>query len=156
MLSHTSAASAAYLRDTIANAGAIVVGRRLFDLTLGWGGSHPLGVPVLVLAHGHLPTDWMGEHPDAPFEFVTDGLEEAIRRASAVAGERTVGVNGPNVAQQALNAGLLDEVHIDLVPVLMGNGIRFFEHLAGTPVMLDDPTIIAGDRVTHLTFRVRR
>ena len=155
LVTHTSSASAAYLRDTIAHSGALVVGRRLFDYTKGWGGEHPLKVPVFVVTHGPVPRKWISQHPGAQFEFATNGLKAAVERAKGVAGEKTVGVNGPNVAQQCLNAGLLDEVHVDLVPVLLGKGIRFFDHLRGTPVMLEDPSIVAGRRVTHLTFRLR-
>jgi len=156
MTSHTTAASAAHLARLISGAGAIVTGRRLFDYTKGWGGDHPLHVPVFVLTHGDVPRDWVEAHPDAPFTFVTDGLESALAQAAAVAGDRLVGIAGPNVAQQALNAGLLDEVHIDLVPVLLGEGIPFFDQLRTSPVLLDDPIVAHGERVTHLTYRVRR
>jgi len=152
MVSHASAASAGYLRDSISSAGALVVGRRIFDYTNGWNGSHPLGVPVFVVSHT-IPDGWPRD--DAPFTFVTDGVQSAVAQAKAVAGDRTVGVAGPNVAQQCLNAGLVDELHVELVPVLLGEGIRFFDHLRSTPVTLDDPTIIPGSRVTHLMFRVR-
>lgn len=152
MLSHTTPASAAYLKETIESAGALVVGRRVFDYTKGWGGNHPLGVPVFVVTHS-IPDGW--PRPDAPFTFVTEGVEAAVAQAAAVAGDNVVSVNGPNIAQQCLNAGLLDEIHVELVPVLLGEGIPFFAHLRGTPVMLDDPTIIQGKRVTHLRFRVR-
>ena len=91
----------------------------------------------------------------APFTFVAEGVESAVAQAKAVAGDKAVGIAGPNVAQQALEAGLLDEVHIELVPVLLGQGIRFFDNVQGTPVMLENPTVIAGDRVTHLMYRVR-
>jgi dihydrofolate reductase len=156
LVSHTSPASAKYLRDTIASAGALVVGRHLFDYTKGWGGKHPLAVPVFVVTHGNIPKQWIAQHPRAPFTFVTDGVEAAVARATAVAGEKMVGVNGPNIAQQVLNAGLLDQIHVDLVPVLLGEGIRFFDKLRGTPITLEDPGIISGKRVTHLTFRVCR
>jgi dihydrofolate reductase len=152
MVSHTSAASAEYLRETIGGAGALVVGRRIFDYTSGWNGSHPLGVPVFVVSHS-IPDGWPRD--DAPFTFVSDGVERAVAQAKAVAGDKTVGVAGPNVAQQCLNAGLIDELHVELVPVLLGEGIRFFDHLKNTPVMLDDPTVISGSRVTHLMYRVR-
>ena len=91
---------------------------------------------------------------DAPFTFVTDGLESAVAQAKAVAGDKTVGVAGPTIAQQCINAGLLDEVHIELVPVLLGQGIRFFDHLQ-RPVVFEDPTVIEGRRVIHLVYRVR-
>jgi dihydrofolate reductase len=152
MVSHTSDASAEYLRETIGGAGALVVGRRIFDYTSGWNGSHPLGVPVFVVSHS-IPDGWPRD--DAPFTFVSDGVERAVAQAKAVAGDKTVGAVGPNVAQQCLNAGLIDELHVELVPVLLGEGIRFFDHLKNTPVMLDDPTVISGSRVTHLMYRVR-
>lgn len=152
MVSHTTPASAEYLRDVIDNTGALVTGRRLFDYTGGWAGSHPLGVPVFVVSHS-VPDGWPRD--DAPFTFVTDGVESAVAQAKAVAGDRIVGVGGPNVAQQCLDAGLLDEVHVQLVPVLLGEGIRFFDDVQGAPVMLDDPVVIEGRRVTHLRYRVQ-
>lgn len=153
MVSHVTPASAAYLHDTIARAGALVVGRRVFDYTQGWGGSHPLGVPVFVVTHS-VPEGW--PRVDAPFTIVTDGVESAVAQAREVAGDRTVGVAGPSIAQQCLNAGLLDELRIELAPVLLGEGIRFFDNLTDPPVMLENPTVIEGDRVTHLIYRVRR
>lgn len=153
MTSRTTPASAEHLKKTIENAGALVVGRRVFDYTNGWGGDHPLGVPVFVVTHS-IPKGW--PRADAPFAFVTEGVEAAVAQAKAVAGSRSVGINGPNIAQQCLNLGLLDEVHVDLVPVLLGEGIRFFENLENTPVMLEDPTVTQGVRVLHLTFQVRK
>jgi dihydrofolate reductase len=150
MVSHVTPASAAYLRDGIARTGALVVGRRLFDYTQGWGGSHPFGVPVFVVTHS-VPQGW--PRVNAPFTIVTDGVESAVAQAKHVAGDTTVGVAGPDVIQQCLNAGLLDEVTIELVPLLMGDGIRFFDKLTTSPVMFENPTIIEGDRVTHLTYR---
>lgn len=152
MVSHTTPASAGYLREIIDGAGALLAGRRLFDYAGGWAGSHPLGVPVFVVSHS-VPDGWPRD--DAPFTFVTDGVESAVAQAEVVAGDRIVGVGGPNVAQQCLDAGLLDEVHVQLVPVLLGEGIRFFDGVQGAPVALDDPTVIEGRRVTHLRYRVQ-
>ncbi|MDX6253922.1 MAG: hypothetical protein QOJ11_256 [Frankiales bacterium] len=151
MVSRTTPASAGYLHEIIAEAGALVVGRRIFDITSGWDGHHPLGVPVFVVSHS-VPEGWPRD--DAPFTFVTD-VESALTKAQQVAGDKTVGVAGPNVAQQCLEAGLLDEVWIELVPVLLGRGIRFFDDVQGTPIMLENPHVIEGDRVTHLRYRVR-
>jgi dihydrofolate reductase len=153
MVSHVTPASADYLRDLIAGAGALVVGRRVFDYTQGWGGSHPLGVPVFLVTHT-VPEGWPRE--DAPFTIVTDGVQSAVHQAKAVAGDKTVGVAGPSIIQQCINAGLLDEINVELVPVLLGGGIRFFGDLVEPPVMLENPTVIEGDRVTHLQFKVRR
>jgi dihydrofolate reductase len=153
MVSHVSHASAAYLHELIDGAGALVVGRRLFDYTNGWAGSHPIGVPVFLVTHT-MPARW--PRADAPFTIVLDGVESAIAQAKAVAGDKSVGVAGPNVIQQCLNLGLIDELHVELVPVLLGDGIRFFGDLAHSPVVLDDPTVIEGTHVTHLAYKVRR
>lgn len=148
-----SQASADHLTETLESLGALVSGRRLFDYTKGWDGEHPAGVPVVVVTH-EAPTDW--PHPDAPFTFVTDGVPSAIARAKEIAGDKVVVIASPTIAQQALDAGLLDELSIDLVPVLFGEGIRFFGELADGHVMLENPDVVVGDRVTHLTFKVRR
>lgn len=149
---HTSEASAGYLRKAFANIGALVAGRRLFDVAGGWGGNHPAGVPVFVVTHT-VPDDWPRD--DAPFTFVTDGVESAVAQAKAVVGDnKIVSVASANIAQQCLNAGLLDGISVDLVPVLLGEGIRFFDHLSNAPVKLEDPDIIEGTGVTHLYYRV--
>ncbi len=149
----TSQASAQYLREAIEQAGAVVTGRRLFDVAGGWSGTHPWGVPVFVVTHS-VPQGWPRE--DAPFRFVTDGVERAVAQAKATAGARWVEVGGPNIAQQCLDLGLLDEVRVDLVPVLLGEGIRFFDNLSNTPVALEGPSVIKGTSVTHLIYRVQR
>jgi dihydrofolate reductase len=105
---------------------------------------------VVVVTH-EAPEDWA--HPG--FTFV-DGVESAIAQASNVAGDKDVAIASPTIAQQALNAGLLDEISVDLVPVLFGAGIRFFGDLAQGHVLLDDPEVVQGIRVTHLTYRVRK
>src|SRR5262249_7569447 len=123
MTFRTSAASAEHLRQFTANTGALVVGRRLYDITNGWGGRHPLDKPVVVLTH-RLPADRPQE--DENFVFVTEGIEAAVETAKALAAGRWVGVNGGTIARQCLDAGLLDEVHVDLVPVILGGGTPFF------------------------------
>ena len=94
--------------------------------------------------------------PDAPVPatFVTGGVRSAVEQARAVAGEGWAGVAGPSIAQQCLDAGLLDEIRINLVPVLFGTGIRYFGGLAGPPCALEGPSVIEGDGVTHLRYRV--
>lgn len=144
-----SEASAPVLRQRLAELGALVAGRRLFDYAKGWGGEHPGGVPVFVVSHR--PADI-----DVPFTFVADGVASAIEQAKAAAGGKDVAIASPAIAQQALNAGLLDEISIDLVPVLFGAGVRFFGDLADGHAELENPTIVQGDRVTHMTYRVRR
>ncbi len=149
---HLSEASAGVMRDALANVGALIAGRRWFDVARGWGGSHPMGVPVFVVTH-RVPEGWPRD--DAPFTFVTEGVGSAVAQAKAVAGDKIVGVAGPNIAQQCLNAGLLDGISVNLVPVLLGEGIRFFDNLRGTPVVLEDPRVVEGTRVTHLYYRVK-
>jgi dihydrofolate reductase len=146
----TSEASARHWREVIDRAGAMVCGRRLFDHTKGWGGKPPMGVPTFVVSHRTPPEEWP-PFAGAPFTFVTD-LADAVARAKEAAGDRVVSVAGANVAQQCLNAGLLDEVWIDLVPVVLGEGIRYLDHLE--PAALATPRIIEGDGVTHLRYRV--
>jgi dihydrofolate reductase len=148
-----SAASAGYLRRAWANAAAGVIGRRLFDLTNGWNGRPPVGEAVFVVTH-RPPDDW--DFPDAPFTFVTDGVASAVAQATEYAGDRVVSVNPGNVGGQAFQAGLVDEVLVDLVPVVFGAGVRYFGDYAGSPLLLDDPEIVQGDRVTHLRYRVRQ
>ncbi|MDL4814386.1 dihydrofolate reductase family protein [Actinomadura opuntiae] len=133
--------------------GALVVGRRLFDLTQGWGGGHPLGAPVFVVTH-RAPDDWA--HPDAPFTFVTDGVESAVRQAREAADGKDVGVAAGDLARQALDAGLVDEIWVDLVPVLLGSGTRFVDGLGEAPVVLENPEVLQGDRVTHLRYRLKK
>jgi dihydrofolate reductase len=152
MVSHVTPPTAGYLRRTISEAGAIVVGRRVYDYTNGWGGGHPLGVPLFLVTHNP-PAAW--PVPDAPFTAVTEGVAAAIGKAKAAAGGKTVALAGPSVIQQALDLGLVDEIAVDLAPVLLGKGIRFFGELARSPVLLDDPEVIESTRVTHLRFRVR-
>ena len=147
-------ADAAQVRAIIDEIGCFVVGRHLFDITSGWGGSHPLDLPVVVVTHS-VPDGWPRD--DAPFTFVTEGIERAIEVATEIAGDRVVGVNGGQIARQCLEAGLLDEIWVDLAPVLLGGGRPFFDQVAGAPYALDGPvSVIEGDRVTHLRYRVRK
>ena len=145
----------AYLKQYVDSVGVLVVGRRLFELVDGWGGTHPLDRPVVVVTHS-VPHAWVDERPQAPFTFVTDGLPAAIERALQMAGERNVGVSAGKIASQCLELGLLDEIWLDLVPVVLGNGVPYFDRVANAPVVLDDPKIIEGVRVTHLRYTVRR
>jgi dihydrofolate reductase len=146
--------SAAHWREIQDITGALVVGRKLFDFTNGWGGKHPMEKPVVVLSHS-VPDGW--ESDGEWFTFVDAGIEAAVAKATELAAGKGVGVNGGTIASQCLSAGLLDEVWVDLVPVLLGGGTPFFEHLKIAPVALEGPTSVAeGTAVTHLRYRVRR
>ncbi len=138
---------------TVATTGAIVSGRRTYDLVNGWGGSHPLhGVPVFVVTH-EVPEQ--APEGATPFTFVTDGIESAITQARAAAGDKNVYVlGGANTAQECIKARVLDELRIHLVPVLLGDGIRLFDHLGATPIELESTGVIESPDVTHLMLRV--
>jgi len=156
MTFHMTPQSARYWRAWMDSVGAIVVGRTLFDFTDGWGGRHTMGAPVVVVSH-EVPTDWVQAHPDASLTFVTEGVEAAIAAAQDIAGDKVVAVAAGTIARQCLELGLLDEVAIDLVPVVMGTGRPYFGEMGITDVMLGDPTVnLQGDRVTHLVFPVQR
>jgi len=143
--------SAEYINSIWPNVSAVVMGRRLFDLTNGWHGVPAVGDHVFVVTHDP-PTDW--PFPDAPFTFV-NGVEDAIDQAKAFADDRTVSLTAGNLTGQALAAGLVDEVVLNLVPVILGSGIPFFGTYSGAQVLLDDPSVIQGTGVTHLHYRVR-
>jgi dihydrofolate reductase len=130
MISHVAPPSAAYLRDTIKRAGALVTGRRVYDYTNGWGGSHPLGVPLFLVTH-RPPQEW--PVPGAPFTAVPEGVAAAIEKARDAAGGKTVALVGPSIIQQALELDLVDEIAVDLAPVLLGKGISFFGEFAHPP-----------------------
>ena len=145
-----------YLHDVVEGIGVYVVGRRLFDLTDGWGGRHPFDKPIVVVTHS-VPQRWVAAHPDAPFTFATDGLPSAIKRARAGAGDLNVCVTPGKISSQCLELGLLDVIWIDLVPVLLGSGVRFLDELKAAPILLDGPDLLVeGSRVTHLRYQVRR
>jgi dihydrofolate reductase len=130
---------------------ALVIGRRTFDLAGGWGGTHPVGVPVWIPTHNP-PDGW----DDAPFTFVTEGAVEAVKQASDHAGDGIVGCAGPDIARQCLNAGILDAVRVSLVPYLLGEGVPYFAGLEGTPIKLAQRKVVEGRGVTHLYFEVER
>ena len=147
-----SAPSAEHLKGLMAEVGAMLTGRRTFERADGWGGQHPWDVPAFVVTH-HVPDGW--PRPGSTVHFVTDGIEEAVAQAKTAAGSKTVGVHGAETIQQCLIAGLLDEIHIDLAAVLLGSGVRLFDHLANAPVVLGNPRTVAGVGVTHLRYPVR-
>jgi dihydrofolate reductase len=146
MTFHVSEASAAHLRSLVAEMGAMLTGRRTFEVADGWGGQHPWDVPAFVVTH---------EVPDGWPRSVTDGIVSAVAQAKTAAGSKSVGVHGARTVQELLRAGLLDEIHIDLAAVLLGSGVRLFDHLGETPVVLGDPKVVVGVGVTHLRYPVR-
>jgi dihydrofolate reductase len=152
MTFHISTPSAEHLRGLWSELGAVLTGRRTFDKASGWGGNHAWG-PAFVLTH-QLPAGW--PKPNSTVHFVTDGIERAVQQAKAAAKGKNVGVHGADTIRQLLTVGLLDEIHVDLAALLLGSGVRLFDHLAGTPVVLGNPTVIQGVGVTHLRYPVRK
>jgi dihydrofolate reductase len=124
----------------------------MFDVAGAWGGKHPMDVPIVVLTH-QPPPEWVHK-AGSPFTFVSDSIESAVAQAKAIAGDKSVGIGGADVTRQCLKAGLLDEIGIDLVPVLLGDGVRLFEHLGIEPLALEISGVTEDVGVTHLRYRV--
>ena len=149
-----SAASAEVFDTVAGRVGAVISGRRTYDITDGWGGDGPLpGAPLFVLTH-HVPQHV--PHGRSAYTFVTDGIESAIEQASAAAGGKDVSLMGAAAVQQALRAGLLDEIEIHLIPVLLCGGVRLLDHLGDDPVELERLEVVDAPGVTHLRYRVVR
>jgi dihydrofolate reductase len=151
----TTRASMEFMRAVYPRIGCVIMGRRLFDLTDGWGGVPAAGEHVFVVTH-QAPTDW--KHAGtAPFTFVTNGIEAAIERARTFAGDdRIVDLAAGQIGGQALRLGLVDQVVMNVVPVVFGSGRPFFG-ATGDVVRLDNPArVVQGDRVTHLLYDVSR
>ena len=147
-----SQASAGYVQPMWASIGTSVIGRQLFDLTNGWDGSPPAGDHVVVVSHRPKPGGW---HPEASYYFAGD-VAEAIAKAKELAGERAVVVTAGDVGGQALALRLVDEVAMDVVPVVFGSGKRYFGPVDAQHLLEDPHTVVQGDRVLHLRYRVRR
>ncbi len=132
--------------------GAIVVGRRTYDIVNGWGGTHPFGaIPAFVVSKDVPENVPQG---GTKFTFVKDGIESAVKQAKTAAGNKNVYVvGGANVAQQCIKAGLLDEMRIHTAHVLLGEGIRLFDHLGAESIELERTKVVDSPGVTHLIFR---
>ena len=143
--------SADLLGDLTEAGGVIVSGRRLFDIADGWNDSHPAGARIVVVTHSP-PADAAERWPKTTF---VDGVEAAIAKAQEIAGDKNVTIASPNIIQQALELGLVDEVCVSLVPVLFGEGIPYFAKLDRGKVMLEDPVVVQGRRALHLRYPVR-
>ena len=142
-----------YVRPYWDRIGVTIVGRHVFDLTDGWDGEPPSGIDhVVVVTHRPPPEGW---DPSAPFHFV-DGVEAAMAKAQELAGDRIVEVAAGDVGGQVLAAGLVDEVRMDVVPVVLGSGKRYFGSLDAQHLLEDPDVVMRGDRVLHLRYRVRR
>lgn len=147
-----SAASIGYVRPMWERIGTTVMGRHLFDLTNGWDGTPPAGEHIVVVTHRPKPEGW---HPEASCRFIGD-VGDAIAAARELAGERDVALTAGDIGGQALALGLVDEVAMDVVPVVFGSGKRYFGSLDSQRLLDDPDVVVQGDRVLHLRYRVRR
>lgn len=142
--------SAALMKEAVSQYGAGIWGRRTFDIAHAWGGNPP-GSPAFIVTH-NIPQEWV--KPGSPFTFVTDGVESAIHQAQKAAGEKDVVICTPSILQQALRAGLVDEITVDLAPILIGDGVSLFDRLKTGPINLECIKTVQTPHVTHLSFRV--
>jgi dihydrofolate reductase len=157
-------ADAEVLEESLGGNGAVVMGRRMFSGGTGgweddpradgwWGDDPPFHVPVFVLTHH--PRQPLAMKGGTTFTFVTEGIEAAVEQARAAAGDGDVTVGGgASAAQQALAAGLLDEMQIHVAPVLLGSGVRLFDGLDADRVRLEQTRVVGGPTVTHIRYRV--
>jgi dihydrofolate reductase len=145
-------ASKVVIDEWMTESGAIISGRRTFDIANGWKGGHPIDVPIFVVTH-QVPTD--GEWSPR-VSFVTEGVERALELAQEAAGDRSVSMSGADIAQQLLRAGKVDEIQVSVAPVLLGGGVRLFDHIGPDPITLEQIRVIESDGVTHLRYRVVR
>ncbi|PQZ93639.1 dihydrofolate reductase [Arthrobacter sp. MYb227] len=142
-----------YIRAYWDHIGVTIVGRHVFDLTDGWDGHPPSGIDhVIVVTHRPVPDAW---DPQAPFYFV-DGVEAAVARAQELAGDRIVEVAAGDVGGQVLAAGLIDEIRMDVAPVVFGSGKKYFGSFKAQQLLKDPDEVIQGNRVLHLRYAVRR
>jgi dihydrofolate reductase len=144
------------LEQAMGSIGAGIIGRRMFDVTGGWGGNPPGGPDAryFVVTHS-VPAEWADR--DSPFTFVTDGIESALAQAQEVAGVKDVGIGGgANVIQQYLAAGLVDELRLHIAPVLLGAGKPLFANLGDRTIELERTGVVESPYATHLFFTVHR
>ncbi|HZJ22257.1 MAG TPA: dihydrofolate reductase family protein [Anaerolineales bacterium] len=142
--------SAKLLKEGIQGYGAGVWGRKTFDIAHAWGGNPP-GSPAFIVTH-HIPQEWVKE--GSPFIFVTDGVESAIRQAKQAAGDKDVVICTASILQQALKAGLVDEINVDVAPILIGGGVSLFDRLGTGPIELECTRVVEAPNVTHLSYRI--
>ena len=138
--------------EGMSSGGAHVVGKRMFDNAHGWGDEPPFHKPVFVLTHTAREPLTKG---DTTFTFVTDGIESAVAQAKEAAGDADVSIGGgASTAQQALKAGLVDEVQLTFAPLLLGGGVRLFEDLGPDDLELELVRVVEGPKATHIKYRV--
>jgi len=141
-----------YLDDVFASAGAWIVGRTMHDVVDGWGDDPGFGVPVFVVTHRPRDTVVKG---DTIFEFVTDGIDDALARARAAAvGKNVIVMGGADLLRQYLAAGVVDEFTLTIAPVLLGAGKRLFDGISRTDIRFERTAVVESPFATHLRFRM--
>jgi dihydrofolate reductase len=144
--------SADFFDEGVRSTGAVIAGRRTYDISDGWGGRGPIpGLPLFVVTHR--PSQQVPQG-DPPYTFVTEGIEAAIEKAQVAASGKRVHLMGASVVQQSIRAGLLAELVISLVPVVLSSGVRLLDGLDNVNVHLDVIRVLDAPGVTHLTYRV--
>ncbi|MBZ0283857.1 MAG: dihydrofolate reductase family protein [Anaerolineae bacterium] len=144
-----------WLQESIKTTGAVLMGRHAYDMGQGDFTGYEYQVPIFVLTHNVPEKAAKGENDNLSFTFVTDGLESAVKGAKAAAGDKNVVVvGGASTIQQCLNAGLLDELEIDIAPVLLNEGLRLFEHLQSEHIELERTVVKNSPLGTNMSFRV--
>jgi len=143
-------ASMAIVQEWMTSGGAIITGRRTFDIAHGWAGGHPVDVPIFVVTHDP-PTE--GEWSPR-CTFVPEGVERALALAREVAGDGFISTSGGSIAAQLAALGALDEIQLSVAPVILGGGVSLFEHVG--PLTLEQTRVVVSDGVTHLRYRVVR
>lgn len=143
------------LREAIENTGAVLMGRYSYDMAQGDFTGYEFQVPIFVLTHDVPETVAKGENDKLRFTFVTDGIESAVRQAKAAAGSKNVTViGGASTIQQCLQGSFLDELEIDIRPVLLGDGLSLFGNLDAQGIKLEKIKVIQSPMRTHFSFRV--
>ncbi len=141
------------LQESIKSTGAVVMGRHAYDMANGDFTDYEFQVPIFVLTHQVPVKVAKGENGRFKFNFITDGIESAMEKAMSAAAEKNVTViGGANTFQQCVSKGLFDEIHIDIAPVLLGDGLRLFENINAKPIELESMNVIESPGVTHLRF----
>jgi dihydrofolate reductase len=145
-------ASKVVVDEWLAESGAGISGRRTFDIANGWKDGHPIDAPIFVVTH-EAPTtgEWSPQ-----VSFVTEGVDRALELAREAAGDKKVSVAGASVGQQLLRAGQVDEIQVSIAPILLGGGVRLFDHIGADPIQLVQTRVIESQGVTHLRYRVVR
>ena len=147
-----SAVSAKFFDEGVARVGAGITGRRTYDISDAWGGTGPVpGLPLFVMTHS-VPENV--PEGDPPYTFVTDGIESAVEQATEAAQGKDVFLQGASIVQQGLRAGLMDELHVSVVPLVLGRGVRLLDGLDAGSMELELTGVLDAPGVTHLSYRV--